>query len=116
MNSEHEIENVVRGFEACETGADEFKHKDHLVVAVWYVHNLGRDAALERMREGLMRFLDHHHVDPKKYSETITRFWIERVAQRLDELGNVSLVEKCNGVFTTDFTDERGLARQLADK
>ena len=109
MNSEHEIERVVRGFETCETDADEFKHKDHLVVAVWYVHNLGRDAALDRMREGLMRFLDHHQVDPKKYSEEITRFWIERVAKRLDELGNVPVVEKCKSVLAADFTDGVGL-------
>ena len=98
MNSEHEIESVVRGFETCETGADEFKHKDHLVVAVWYVHHLGREAALERMRKGLIRFLDHHKVDPNKYSEETTSFWIERVAERLDELGNVSVVEKCNRI------------------
>ena len=99
MTSEHDIELVVRGFETCETAAAEFKHKDHLVVAVWYVHNLGREAALERMREGLMRFLTHHQVDPKKYSEETTRLWIERVAGRLDELGIVSIVEKCNDVL-----------------
>lgn len=111
MNSEHEIERVVRGFETCETGADEFKHKDHLVVAVWYVHHLGRDAALDRMREGLMRFLDHHQVDPKKYSEETTRFWIEHVAKRLGELGNVPVVEKCKSVLETDFRDEGGSGR-----
>jgi hypothetical protein len=111
MNSEQEIESVVRGFETCETRADDFKHKDHLVVAVWYVHNLGREAALERVRAGLLRFLAHHEVDPKKYSEEITRFWIERVAERLEELGNLSVVEKCNGVLATDFTNESGLAR-----
>ena len=111
MNSEQEIERVVRGFETCRTGADEFKHKDHLVVAVWYVHSLGREAALERMREGLLRFIAHHQVDPNKYSEEITRCWIERIAERLDDVGNVSIVEKCNAVLTADYADQkRGLA------
>ena len=97
--SDREIENVVRAFETCETGKDDFKHRDHLVVAVWYVHTLGREAALDRMRSALLRFLDHHEVDRKIYSEAITVFWIERVAQRLSELGSeVSLVEKCNRV------------------
>ena len=105
MNSEQEIERVVRGFETCQTRADEFKHKDHLVVAVWYVHNLGREAALERMREGLLRFIAHHQVDPKKYSEETTKFWIERIAERLDQAGNVSIVERCNAVLAAD---ERG--------
>ena len=105
MNSEEDIERVVRGFETCQTSAGEFKHKDHLVVAVWYVHNLGREAALERMREGLLRFIAHHQVDPKKYSEEVTQFWIDRIAERLDQVGNVSIVEKCNVVLSTD---ERG--------
>jgi hypothetical protein len=107
VNSEQEIQTVVRGFETCQTSADEFKHKDHLVVAVWYVHNLGREAALERMREGLLRFIAHHKVDPKKYSEEITRFWIERIAERLDDVGNVSIVEKCNAVLATGDADKR---------
>ena len=47
----------------------------------------------------LMRFLDHHGVDRKKYSETITVFWIDKVAEKLNELGaGVSLVEKCNTI------------------
>ena len=106
MNSEQEIESVVRGFETCQTSADEFKHKDHLVVAAWYVHNLGREAALERMREGLLRFLAHHQVDPKKYSEQVTRFWIERIAERLDQVGDVSIVETCNAVLAADDADK----------
>ena len=111
MNSEREIENVVRGFETCETPANQFKHKDHLVVAVWYVYNLGREAALDHMRAGLLRFIGHHGVDPKKYSEEVTTLWIERVAKRLDELGDVSIAEKCNQILATDFNDTGGSAR-----
>jgi hypothetical protein len=105
--SEAEIENVVRAFEACEIGKDDFKHRDHLVVAVWYVQTLGREAALTRMRSGLLRFLDHHGVDQKKYSETVTVFWIDKIAEKLNELGpDVSLVEKCNRILAADFADQ----------
>jgi len=100
-----EIENVVRSFETCETGKDGFKHRDHVIVAIWYVETLGREPALERMRSSLMRFLDHHGVDSKKYSEAVTVFWIDRVAQKLNELGpEMSLVEKCNTIVrSTEF-------------
>ena len=93
--SEAEIQAVVRGFEACETGADDFNHPEHLVVAVCYLHAMDRDAALDRMRAGLLRFLGHHEGDTGKYSEEITVFWIDRIFEKLNELGsNVSLVEK----------------------
>ena len=103
--SNSEIENVVRGFETCETDKEAFKHRDHLAVAVWYVETVGREAAVDRMRSSLLRFLDHHQVDRKKYSETITVFWIGKVAEKLSELGpELSLVEKCNAsVDSFDF-------------
>ena len=107
FQSQDEIENVVRGFETCQTDADDFRHPQHLAVAVWYVHTMDRDAALDRMRSGLLRFLDHHGVDKGKYSETVTVFWIDKIVSKLDELGpEVPLVEKCNTVLDTDF---RGL-------
>jgi hypothetical protein len=97
--SEAEIERIVRGFESCETGADDFKHGDHLVVAIWYLQTMDKHSALIRMRDGLLHFLDHHVGDTTKYSEEITSFWIERVAEKLDELGDqASLVEKCNRI------------------
>lgn len=110
--SEAEIEKIVRGFESCETGADDFKHSDHLVVAIWYLQAMDKQGALGRMRDGLLRFLDHHVGDTSKYSEEITSFWIERVAQKLDEIGaDASVVEKCNAVLATDYADrKRGLA------
>ena len=109
--SEAEIQNVVRGFETCETGADDFTHPDHLVVAVSYLHAMDREAALDRMRAGLLRFLDHHVGDTGKYSEEITVYWIDKINERLSEFGsNASLVEKCNVILATDFTDRnRGL-------
>jgi hypothetical protein len=102
--SEAEIENVVRGFEACETGADDFNHPEHLVVAVSYLHAMNREAALDRMRAGLLRFLEHHVGDTRKYSEPVTVFWIDKIAEKLNEMGpGVSLVDKCNIVLATDF-------------
>jgi hypothetical protein len=104
FQSQEEIENVVRGFESCQTDKADFRHPQHLAVAVWYVHTLDRDSALDRMRSGLLRFLDHHGVDKGKYSEAVTVFWIDKIKEKLTELGpDVSLVEKCNTVVDTDF-------------
>jgi hypothetical protein len=106
--SEAEIQNVVRGFETCETGADDFTHPDHLVVAVCYLHAMEREAALDQMRGGLLRFLYHHVGDTGKYSEEITVFWIDKINERLNEIGtDASLVEKCNAILAADFTDKK---------
>jgi hypothetical protein len=108
--SETEIENLVRAFETCALDKTEFRHRHHLAVAVWYVHTLGREAALDRMRAGLLKFLEHHQVDRKKYSEKITVFWIDWVTEKIDALGSeASVVEKCNRVLAADETDEDGL-------
>ena len=98
--SEAEIEQVVRGFERCVTAAADFHHREHLTVAVWYLQTLSREQALDAMRSGLQRFLEHHGVDPKKYSEEVTVFWVDAVASRLEGMGSdARLVEKCNEVI-----------------
>ena len=101
--SEDEIEKMVQAFEACETGADDFHHADHLAVAVWYLHTMDRDSALDRMRAGLLRFLEHHEGDTSKYSERITVFYIDKIAEKLGQIEG-SIVEKCNAVLATDFS------------
>jgi len=98
--TESEIEAVVHGFESCETDKTNFPHRHHLTVAVWYLQNMSRREATERMRTALLRFVDHHGVDRRKYHETLTAFWIEMVAVEVGKMSpKATLVEKCNRVI-----------------
>ena len=97
---ESEIEDVVRGFETCTTDKSAFKHRDHLTVGVWYLQTLDTQAAVERMRAGLLRFIEHHGVPREKYSEEVTVYWIELIKKKLSELTpGASLVDQCNYVI-----------------
>ena len=114
-DSEEEIERLVHGFESCTIAAAEFHHREHLVVAVWYLQTLTRDEAVARMRTTLLRFLDHHGVDPKKYSEEVTVFWIRKIASSLDGMNtDASLVEKCNNVISAFSSPTRKPAAPVA--
>src|SRR5215813_4713376 len=100
-DTEEDMLRVIRGFETCETAATEFHHREHLTIAVWYLTTLSREEALEQMRAGLFRFIDHHGVDRKKYREEVTVFWMDAVACQLEEIGaQASLLEKCNQVIS----------------
>lgn len=99
-SSEDEIVSVVHGFETCEMDKTAFRHPQHLTVAVWYLQTLDTRAAVEQMRTGLLKFVDHHGVPREKYNEEVTVFWVELIAEKLGELGaGVSLVEKCNHIL-----------------
>jgi hypothetical protein len=97
--TEEEIRRLVRDFESCKIAKTDFHHREHLIVAVWYVQKFSRGEAVARMRSGLLRFLEHHGVDKQKYSDTTTIFWIDLIAAKLEEIGaDASLVDKCNQV------------------
>lgn len=95
-----EIERIVSDFETCRTGKDDFHHAHHLVVAIVYLESLSLEAAVKKLREALLRFLDHHSIDTQKYNETLTVFWLEMVARELRRLPEDSaMVDKCNFVI-----------------
>jgi hypothetical protein len=78
--SDEEVLGVVRRFETCEFPPDDFNHRAHLVVALCYLLRGPEEKALARMREGLLKFLAHHRIDPASvYHETLTVFWLKRV-------------------------------------
>ena len=98
--TDEEVRTVVQGFESCETDKQDFKHQDHLTVAVCYLQDLSVAEATEKLRASLFRFVDHHGVDRKKYNETITVFWLEIVAEKLKKLPpESSLLTKSNEVI-----------------
>ena len=78
--SDEEVLEVVRRFETCEFAPDDFNHRAHLIVALCYLLRGPEQEALARMREGILKFLAHHRIDPASvYHETLTVFWIRRV-------------------------------------
>jgi hypothetical protein len=104
---ESEIEDVVRGFESCQTGKEQFPHRSHLTVAVCYLRESKFDQASEKMRTGLYRFLDHHGVGRQKYNETVTLFWMKMISRFMKALGpEPTLLEVANSVIES-FADSR---------
>ena len=93
--SEMEIAEVVQKFENCEYRRDEFPHFRHLAVAAWYLTHMPFPASLERIREKLLAFTQHHGVNA--YHETITQFWLRLVFDFLKHApANASLPERVN--------------------
>ena len=97
--SESEIEDVVRGFESWLTPKDQFPHRSHLTVAVWFLRRSTFAEAVENMRTGLFNFLDHHGVNRLKYNETLTIFWMMMVEKSMERAGrDLPLVQITNAV------------------
>ena len=78
-----EVLTLVDRLERCLLAKDEFHHRDHLAVAAVYLRAYNFETALARMRTSLQRFAAHHGV-AGLYHETLTRFWLLQVEQRLD--------------------------------
>jgi hypothetical protein len=74
---------LVDRLERCLLAKEEFHHRDHLAVAVVYLYASDLETAMDRMRSSLKRFAAHHGVTGL-YHETLTRFWLIQVEQRLD--------------------------------
>jgi hypothetical protein len=104
---------LVARFEDCTLPKEEWTHRAHLTVGLWYASRLSYEEALIAMREGILRLNAAHGVPTtptRGYHETITRFylrllcdyvaseeerpvgsWPERVARLLSRYGDREL-------------------------
>lgn len=103
FNNDEEIIELVRRFEACEINPADFRHYQHLTVALWYVMEFPYGLASEKMRRGIKKLAAAY--DKTGYHETITLFWLmvvrgfaaKRVSgESICEVAN-RLVESCTG-------------------
>jgi len=99
---ESEVLDLVRSFEEATIPHDDWKHAEHLVVALYYVTRHDLEAAYGKMRGGILNLLEHgFKVDLKKempYHETITLFWMRLVAEYNASKNGTSLLDKANEV------------------
>jgi len=77
FNGDEQIIDLVRRFESCEIHPANFRHYQHLTVALWYVHQFPFARASEKMRKGIQKLAAAY--GKTGYHETITLFWLIKV-------------------------------------
>ena len=116
FQSDQEVWSAVEKFESCEYGLAEFTHARHLAVGVAYLSTGSFAEAMERMRVSLQRFSAHH--GKMGYHETITRFWLMRLAKiagaQLWERANRAVEELANKDLIFDYYERAELLGEEA--
>src|SRR5829696_5339452 len=77
-------------FEACAVPLSSFDHPAHIRLAYAYLTECEPDEAVAKMRDALLRYLQHNGVPLEKYHETLTRAWIYAVRHFMDKSGSDS--------------------------
>ncbi len=99
---ESEVIELVRSFEDATIPHDDWKHAEHLVVALYYLTRDDLETAHAKMRDGILNLLEQgFKVDLTKempYHETITLFWMRVVDEFNVAKNGASLLDKANEV------------------
>ncbi len=101
---EKEVAEVVRTFEDATISRDEWKHAEHLTVALHYLSLQDMETATAKMRDGIFKLLAAFEVDLTKempYHETLTIFWMRTVADFNASKNGTSILEKANELVAT---------------
>ena len=85
FKNDDEIRTLVEAFEACSFHPSEFKHYQHLTVALWYLSHLTYDDAAERTKAGIHRLAATY--GKTGYHETISVFWLRLVSDFVARAG-----------------------------
>ena len=86
--TDEEIRALVASFESCSFHPSEFRHYQHLTVALWYVWHLPLEDASGKLTTGIRRLAETY--GKTGYHETITLFWLRMVWNFAAEHGSKS--------------------------
>lgn len=97
--TEKDISETVRAFENGTISRDDWRHAEHLTVALYYLWHHDFDSSLGKMRGGIFNLLRAFEVDLEKempYHETLTRFWMCAVSDFKNSKTETPILETCN--------------------
>ncbi len=107
--TENDILNLVESFETGTISEKDWRHAEHLIVALVYLSNHNFEIATNKMREGIFNLLKSFGVDLTKempYHETLTIFWMKTVDDFKRSKNDDSVVKTGNELinrFDKDF-------------
>jgi len=103
-----EIAELVRRFESCEINPADFRHYQHLTVALWYVRQLPYELACEKLRAGIQKLAAAY--GKSGYHETITLFWLMVVRDFVDAHEGGTLSDLANRLV--EALDDKDLIKE----
>jgi hypothetical protein len=112
--TEAEILDLVRRFEECRLPNDEWGHREHLTVALYYLGRASLDAATDTIREGILRLNASNGIAQtleRGYHETVTVFFARKIHAFVRDRAAESLAERTAAVVER-FRDYRGTVRE----
>src|SRR5579859_924356 len=92
-----DIRRLRAGFDDRTLPGKEFSHAAHIAVGTTYVCELGRERALGRLREAIPLYnvaQGGENTGARGYHETLTRFWVDRLAEFLATVDSALSVEE----------------------
>lgn len=81
-----DIRRLRAGFDDQTLPGQQFTHAAHIAVGATYVCEVGSERALEHLRNAIPMYnvsQGGENTDTRGYHETLTRFWIDRLAEFL---------------------------------
>ncbi len=79
-----DVHRLRAGFDNHTLPGSEFNHTAHIAVGAMYVCELGPEAALAYLRQAIPPYNESQggqNTDTSGYHETLTRFWVDRLAE-----------------------------------
>jgi len=99
-----DIRRLRAGFDHQTLPGQQFTHAAHIAVGATYVFEIGRERALEHLRQAIPSYnlsQGGENTDTRGYHETLTRFWIDRLAEFLAEQPSRTMEEQALAAVLT---------------
>ncbi|MBL8176231.1 MAG: GNAT family N-acetyltransferase [Bryobacterales bacterium] len=87
LASDEALAAFVESFEECAIPAAEWTHAAHVAMAGGYLLERPLEGAIAAARAGIQRYAKARGVDPSRYHETLTLFWVYVCHAFLQERG-----------------------------
>jgi len=109
FHTSEEVKRLVSAFETCTLPREEWNHRAHLTVGLWYLSKHEKAQATNLIRESIQKY-NHAcgiiQTNDSGYHETITLFYVWLVSKYLGSVSKSSIVEIMNGLLNT-YGDKR---------
>jgi len=109
------IKELIRQFEADELKKEEFHHKEHLELTLWYLENLPELEAIVKIKGGILKYNLLYKVPQSVnsgYHETITMFFIKLVQSFIKSSPKNCSFEQRAKVLTAKYAQMKTVVRE----